>query len=170
MECAINDSLISNSINIAQSGEAYLYTYVKIKSLLEYNKQSVNLLKSLPSHIFESEQLNTKESEPIIENTNIVDTINDFEQFLGDDMKNISVPELNSKVVVEEKKKNTNSGNSLLISKTLTNDLSVLESMLNASIRFNNFESGSGLMNPFETMTFFIPYLCTSRARSVMYS
>jgi hypothetical protein len=39
VECAVNDSLISNSINIAQSGEAYLYTYVKLKSILEYNDQ-----------------------------------------------------------------------------------------------------------------------------------
>ena len=39
IECAINDSLIANSINIAQSGEAYLYSYVKIKSLLEHNDQ-----------------------------------------------------------------------------------------------------------------------------------
>jgi len=39
VECAINDSLIPNSINIAQSGEAYMYSYVKIKSLLEYNDQ-----------------------------------------------------------------------------------------------------------------------------------
>jgi hypothetical protein len=39
VECAVNDSLISNSINIAQSGEAYLYTYVKLKSLLECNDQ-----------------------------------------------------------------------------------------------------------------------------------
>lgn len=39
IECAINDSLIPHSINIAQSGEAYLYTYVKLKALLEYNKQ-----------------------------------------------------------------------------------------------------------------------------------
>jgi hypothetical protein len=37
IECAVNDSLILNSINIAQSGEAYMYTYLKIKSLLEYN-------------------------------------------------------------------------------------------------------------------------------------
>ena len=39
IECAVNDSLIPNSINIAQSGEAYIYTYAKIKSLLEYNDQ-----------------------------------------------------------------------------------------------------------------------------------
>lgn len=39
IECAVNDSLIPNSVNIAQGGEAYLYTYVKLKSLLKYNKQ-----------------------------------------------------------------------------------------------------------------------------------
>ena len=39
IECAINDSLITNSINVAQSGEAYLYTYIKLKSLLECNNQ-----------------------------------------------------------------------------------------------------------------------------------
>lgn len=39
VEGAVNDSIIPNSINIAQSGEAYMYTYAKIKSLLEYNDQ-----------------------------------------------------------------------------------------------------------------------------------
>lgn len=39
VECAINDSLIANSLNIAQSGEAYLYTYVKLRSILDYNPQ-----------------------------------------------------------------------------------------------------------------------------------
>ena len=39
VECAVNENLIANSINIAQAGEAYLYSYAKIKSLLEYNDQ-----------------------------------------------------------------------------------------------------------------------------------
>jgi hypothetical protein len=39
VEGAINDSIIENSINIAQSGEAYFYSYIKIKSLLEFNNQ-----------------------------------------------------------------------------------------------------------------------------------
>ena len=39
VECAVNDSIIEHSINIAQSGEAYLYSYVKIKALLEHNNQ-----------------------------------------------------------------------------------------------------------------------------------
>ena len=34
VEGAVNDSIIPNSINIAQSGEAYMYTYAKIKPYL----------------------------------------------------------------------------------------------------------------------------------------
>ena len=39
IESSLNDSLIDNSINIAQSGECYIYSYAKIRSLLEYNRQ-----------------------------------------------------------------------------------------------------------------------------------
>ncbi len=39
VECAVDDKLITGSVNIAQSGEAYLYSYVKIKALSEVNKQ-----------------------------------------------------------------------------------------------------------------------------------
>ncbi len=39
IESAVNDSLIKNSLNIAQSGEAYLYTYEKIRSFCRVNKQ-----------------------------------------------------------------------------------------------------------------------------------
>jgi hypothetical protein len=39
VECAVDDNLIARSVNIAQSGEAYLYSYVKIKALSEVNKQ-----------------------------------------------------------------------------------------------------------------------------------
>ena len=38
-ECAFNDSLIQNLINLSLSGEAYLYTYTKLKKLIESNKQ-----------------------------------------------------------------------------------------------------------------------------------
>jgi len=38
VECSVDDELIEQSINIAQSGEAYLYSYAKIKSLIEANK------------------------------------------------------------------------------------------------------------------------------------
>jgi hypothetical protein len=39
VESAINDKLIPNSVNVAESGEAYLYTYEKLRSLLAYNDQ-----------------------------------------------------------------------------------------------------------------------------------
>jgi hypothetical protein len=35
----VNDSLIPNSINLAEQGEAYLYSYAKLKAILKYNKQ-----------------------------------------------------------------------------------------------------------------------------------
>ena len=39
VECSIDDRLIDHSINIAQAGEAYLYSYAKIKALLKQNEQ-----------------------------------------------------------------------------------------------------------------------------------
>lgn len=39
LECSINDKLIDHSVNIAQGGEAYLYSYAKVKALLEVNRQ-----------------------------------------------------------------------------------------------------------------------------------
>ena len=38
-ECAYNDSLISNFKNLAKSGEAYFYTYIKVKKIISENKQ-----------------------------------------------------------------------------------------------------------------------------------
>jgi len=38
-ECALNDSLIVNSKNLAQGGEAYFYTYQKLRKLLPENPQ-----------------------------------------------------------------------------------------------------------------------------------
>ncbi|MCX2450146.1 hypothetical protein OQX61_02580 [Pedobacter sp. PLR] len=38
-ECAYNDSLIVNTINIAQSGESYFYSYYKINQLLQQNEK-----------------------------------------------------------------------------------------------------------------------------------
>lgn len=39
VECSVNDRVVTNAINIAQSGEAYLYSYSKIKALIEHNSQ-----------------------------------------------------------------------------------------------------------------------------------
>lgn len=37
-ECAFNDSLIANTLNIAQSGESYFYSYYKLTQLLQQNQ------------------------------------------------------------------------------------------------------------------------------------
>lgn len=37
-ECALNDSLITNFKNLSDSGESYLYTYFKLKKIIEKNK------------------------------------------------------------------------------------------------------------------------------------
>jgi hypothetical protein len=50
MENGVNDSLIPNSINIAQSGEAYLYTYEKLKSLLEVNPRVKSIYLAFARH------------------------------------------------------------------------------------------------------------------------
>jgi hypothetical protein len=39
VECSVNDHIVTNAVNIAQSGEAYLYSYSKIKALIEHNSQ-----------------------------------------------------------------------------------------------------------------------------------
>lgn len=38
-ECSLNDSIIQHSKNLSQGGEAYFYTYTKLKKLLEVNPQ-----------------------------------------------------------------------------------------------------------------------------------
>lgn len=42
-ECAFNDSLIQNTINLAQSGESYLYTYIKCKNIIDENPHITNV-------------------------------------------------------------------------------------------------------------------------------
>ena len=53
-ECAYNDSLILNFKNLAQSGEAYFYTYLKVKKLISENNQIKTILIE-----FESTQIDT---------------------------------------------------------------------------------------------------------------
>ncbi len=38
-ECAFNDSIIPNFKNLGASGEAYLYTYIKLKKIIQNNEQ-----------------------------------------------------------------------------------------------------------------------------------
>jgi hypothetical protein len=54
IECAVNDSLIPNSLNIAEGGEAYLYTYAKLKYLLTYNKQINTVILGFSFHTLDT--------------------------------------------------------------------------------------------------------------------
>ena len=38
-ECAINDSIVPRTKNLAQSGAAYFYDYLKLKTIVQHNKQ-----------------------------------------------------------------------------------------------------------------------------------
>ena len=130
-----------------------------ITEMLEHNKQTVNLLRGLPGSLVEvqsfgnnpssvtgvsayigeyykkyGEYPETLPSEEEINKSNQTEkTLEDFDTFLGPNMENIKVLDFESKAITEEKPKNLEI-KSLLIPKTLTNNLSVLESMLNASI------------------------------------
>lgn len=58
VECSVDDRLIDHSINIAQAGEAYLYSYAKIKALLEANThiRNVFISYSYADLLFEKEE------------------------------------------------------------------------------------------------------------------
>jgi hypothetical protein len=49
-ECALNDSLIENSKNMSQGGESYLFTYVKLKKILEINPTIKNVYLSFSNN------------------------------------------------------------------------------------------------------------------------
>jgi len=38
-ECSVNDSIISNSVNLSQSASSYFYSYMKIREFTKYNSQ-----------------------------------------------------------------------------------------------------------------------------------
>jgi len=69
VECAVDDRLVKHSVNIAESGEAYLYSYIKIKALLEANKhlEAVFLGYSFADLLFEKEESWLFSDEYIIE-------------------------------------------------------------------------------------------------------
>ena len=43
-ECSLNDSLLSNTKNLSQSGESYFYTYIKTKAIVDQNPQIENVI------------------------------------------------------------------------------------------------------------------------------
>jgi len=58
VECAVEDRLIDHSINVAQAGEAYLYSFAKIKALLDQNEhiRTVFIGYSYADLLFEKEE------------------------------------------------------------------------------------------------------------------
>lgn len=58
VECAVEDRLIDHAINVAQAGEAYLYSYAKIKALLDQNEhiRTVFIGYSYADLLFEKEE------------------------------------------------------------------------------------------------------------------
>ena len=38
-ECSVNDSIISNSVNLSQSASSYFYSYMKIREFTKYNSK-----------------------------------------------------------------------------------------------------------------------------------
>lgn len=114
-----------------------------LTEVLEQNKMIKNGIQILPTSLIEGKSdsfgniksFDQQLKETIIESINtdqIEATTEDFNKFLGNDMENIKVPDLENKTLLEEKPKNLEV-KSLFITNTLDKDLSVLESMLTAS-------------------------------------
>lgn len=78
IEFSVNDSLIKNSVNIAQSGEAYLYSYAKIKALLEHNKNIKTVLLGFSYH----EILKEKEDQLLFSDSYVIEKIKSFNYLL----------------------------------------------------------------------------------------
>lgn len=151
-----------------------------LTEILEQNKMIRNGIMILPTtlienkssiDLFQTDITKEKESEEF-STSKIEETMDDFDNFLGKDMENIQVPDLNSKVILEEKSKNLEV-NSLLINKTLTKDLSVLESMLSASVTrpdpmISIFEGFRRSMN-LDTSFSFLPNINKNDLKSLLY-
>ena len=62
METSVNDKIINNSINLAKSGDSYLYTYLKIKKLIQEDKTKVDtiVISFSPHNIFENDKIISK--------------------------------------------------------------------------------------------------------------
>lgn len=114
-----------------------------LTEVLEQSKMIKNGIQILPTSLIEGKSdsfSNIKSFDQQLKETNIEsintdqieETTEDFNKFLGNDMENIKVPDLENKTLLEEKPKNLEV-KSLFITNTLDKDLSVLESMLTAS-------------------------------------
>jgi len=103
--------------------------------VLEQNKMIKNGIQILPTSLIEGKENIKLTQDEFTKDFNIEQieaTTEDFNKFLGNDMENIKVPDLENKNLLEEKSKNLEV-KSLFITNTLDKDLSVLESMLTAA-------------------------------------
>jgi hypothetical protein len=79
VECSINDSIVKGSLNIAQSGEAYLYSYVKLRELLDCNKQIKTVFIGFSFH----EILKEKEDLLLFQDSYIIEKIKLYNYLLN---------------------------------------------------------------------------------------
>ena len=85
VECAVNDTLVKHSINIAESGEAYLYSYAKIKALVETNKQ----LKAVFLGYSFADLLLEKEESWVFSDEFIIEKVQYYNYLLGPSERNL---------------------------------------------------------------------------------
>lgn len=142
-----------------------------LTEILEQNKMIRNGIMILPTSLINN-NLSKDISFENIESSQIEETIEDFDKFLGKDMENIQVADLDNKSIIEEKPKNLEI-NSPLINKTLTKDLSVLESMLSAAITRSDpmisiFEGFRRSMNLDDSFSF-LPNITKNDLKSFLY-
>lgn len=154
---------ISDFLNLSLN----LSTRSLLTDLLEQNKMIRNSLTILPSTI-----INMKDDcQQIDKNEQIEHVMEDLDKFLGKDMENIKI-DFND-IVKENNKPKTIESDSLLINKTLTNDLKVLDSMLNSSSTrpdsmiciFEGFRRSMNLDNNFS----FLPDITEKDLKSLLY-
>lgn len=154
-----------------------------LTELLEQNKMIKNGIQVLPSMLIESYErggkLESSSETSIVQppndipvNTQMESTLEDFDKFLGKDMENIDLPDLKSKAIIEEKSQNIEVKN-LFIEKTLTKDLSVLESMITATMTRPDplialMEGFRRSMNLDNSITF-LPGISKNDLKSVLY-
>lgn len=54
-ECAYNDSIIENSLNLSSSGESYFYTYLKLKKILSANNHIKTIFIEYTNNVIDKE-------------------------------------------------------------------------------------------------------------------
>lgn len=148
-----------------------------LTELLETNKMIKNGIQLLPSNLIENKSITKEEFEDkmLLEevksfSTKTELTLDEFNQFLGKDMENIKVPDID-KISLEEKPKNLEV-NSPLIINTLNKDLNILESMLTASTTKSDplFTILSGFNKSMNLINFnFFPEISKNDLKSLAY-